>query len=115
MKWWAKNNKTTTRQPPDEILGEVDDFAKQWWHWWSALNPEWRERDIYTGQIIVGRVGDEEDWEEFHRPGQCGMLPVLCCLLWWSRKIVSGEQRNLWTMALEDVNWVCQRLLEDKM
>lgn len=110
-----KNNKTVTRKPPDEILGEADDFAEQWWTWWSALNPEWRERDTYTGRIIVGGNGDgDESWGDFHRPGQCGMLTILSCLLWWSGKILSEEQRKPWTAALEDVNWVLKQLLEDK-
>lgn len=67
IQWWVKNNKTAMRVPPDEKLGGVDEFAEQWWTWWSALNPEWRERDVITGRIIVGGDGDgDESWDAFH-------------------------------------------------
>lgn len=95
------------------MLEGVDEFAEQWWTWWSALNPEWRERDVYTGRIIAR--GDDGDWDDFHRPGQCGMLTVLYCLFWWSGKILSEGQQALWTTALEDVSWVLTQLLKDKM
>lgn len=98
----------------EEVLGGVDEFAEQWWTWWSALNPESRERDVYTGRIIPGGDGDD-DWTEFHRPGQCGMLTILYTPFWWFGKIVSEEQQVLWTRALEDVGWVLKQLLNDKM
>lgn len=77
------------------------------------MNPAWRERD-FEGRIVVGGDGDG-DWEGFHRPGQCGMLTVLNCLLWWSRMIGDREeQQSLWDAALKDVAWVVGELVDEK-
>lgn len=113
INWWAKNNKTSSRRPPAEILGEVDKFATSWWTWWSALNPEWRERDVATGRIIVGGGADDGDWTGFDRPGQCGLFSVLYSLFWWYSSVATEDQHTLWQSALEDVSWVVNELLNE--
>ncbi|KAE9390047.1 hypothetical protein BT96DRAFT_750842, partial [Gymnopus androsaceus JB14] len=104
--WWSQNAKPSNRQPPAKVLGDADAFGLSWWVWWSALNPEWRERDAVTGRIIVGGANGDGDWFKFDCPGQCGLLTVFYCLRWWSGMITTNDQCSLWTLALQDVAWV---------
>ncbi|KAE9384571.1 hypothetical protein BT96DRAFT_841979 [Gymnopus androsaceus JB14] len=111
--WWSQNAKPSSHRPPEKVLGNADTFGRSWWAWWSALNPGWRERDVVTGQIIVGGADGDGDWTRFDHPGQCGLLTVLYCLLWWSGLIHTNKQRSLWTSALRDVAWVVGELLTE--
>ncbi|KAJ3964044.1 hypothetical protein EV361DRAFT_763938, partial [Lentinula raphanica] len=103
LSWWFRNRKPVSREPPDDIFGDVDAFAAQWWVWWSMINPPWRERDNTTGRVIINET-DDGDWSNLIRPGQCGILTVLLCLFWWHRRLSAPSKE--WTSALQDVSWV---------
>ncbi|KAE9388100.1 hypothetical protein BT96DRAFT_836762, partial [Gymnopus androsaceus JB14] len=110
--WWAQNAKTTSRMPQDKIFGNLLAFEGNWWKWWSAMNPGWRERDA-EGRIVVGGEG-EGDFAILQKPGACGMLSVLMCLLWWHEHLEAGEDISSWEAAVEDAGWVIEQLEEEK-
>ncbi|KAJ3751858.1 hypothetical protein EV360DRAFT_56223 [Lentinula raphanica] len=110
ISWWFQNRKPVSREPPDDIIGDVNGFAAQWWVWWSMINPTWRERDNSTGRVIINET-DSGDWSILTRPGQCGILTVLLCLFWWHRRLPAPSQES--TAALQDVSWVINQLVHD--
>ncbi|KAE9391063.1 hypothetical protein BT96DRAFT_775883, partial [Gymnopus androsaceus JB14] len=77
---WFKNRKTA-RLVLAKDYGDIAEFGEQWWVWWSAICPTWRERNE-MGRIVACRAG-EGDWDGFERPGQSGLLSMLVCLRWW--------------------------------
>ncbi|KAJ3816986.1 hypothetical protein F5880DRAFT_1493611, partial [Lentinula raphanica] len=108
LSWWFQNRKPVSRQPPDDLFGKVEDFAAQWWVWWSIINPTWRERDTATGRLVINDNNDG-DWSNLRRPGQCGILTVLLCLFWWHERLSAPSQE--WVFALQDVAWVVNELV----
>ncbi|KAJ3738107.1 hypothetical protein EV360DRAFT_58423 [Lentinula raphanica] len=110
ISWWFRNRKPVSREPPDDIFGDVNEFAAQWWVWWSMINPPWRERDSTTGRVIINET-DNGDWSNLTRPGQCGILTVLFCLFWWHQRLPGPCQE--WSNALRDVAWVVNELVHD--
>lgn len=97
--------------PQDKVFGDVAAFGDQWWKWWSLINPSWRERDA-EGRIVVGGAG-EGNFVILQKPGACGMLSVLMCLLWWYERLEADEVSSSWDAAVEDVEWVIKELEEE--
>ena len=57
VSWWigrARPNKN----PP---IADVAAFVKEWWVWWSHINPEWRKRDE-SGCLEAGGRGPGKGW-----------------------------------------------------
>ncbi|KAF5348176.1 hypothetical protein D9757_014680 [Collybiopsis confluens] len=105
--WWFRNRKPIGRLPPTEMFGKTDEFATQWWQWYSIINPEWRERDG-SGRIVVNGSGEGE-WDEFDLPGQNGMLSLLVSLRWWYHLLPTPSDD--WILALRDVSWLISELV----
>ncbi|KAJ7507609.1 hypothetical protein B0H11DRAFT_1664186, partial [Mycena galericulata] len=90
---WVKNARKGTPAL------EVGAFSKQWWVWWRAINPDWRERE---GDLLKDGDGN---WGVMECPGQNGFLNVLICLKWWGDRL-EGDSREDWEQAVGDVRWV---------
>jgi hypothetical protein len=83
-------------------------LVKDWWNWWSALAPAWREKDG------VGRpkIGEENgEWGDLIHPGANGLLMVLLPLVWWREGEPGNAAGEDWLSAVRDVSWVLERLL----
>ncbi|KAJ6630398.1 hypothetical protein B0H10DRAFT_1939157 [Mycena sp. CBHHK59/15] len=85
---WVKN----ARKGVPKI--SVETFPKEWWGWWTRINPGWR---VSNG--VLGRDGDG-NWDDLRCPGQNGFLNVIMCLKWWHAAL-EGESED-WKRAVDD-------------
>ncbi|KAF9515808.1 hypothetical protein BS47DRAFT_1293386, partial [Hydnum rufescens UP504] len=58
-----------------------DSFGKQWWKWWSNLQPAWRETS--KGEIIARNQDISGNWESLKIGGKNGIVAVVITLGWW--------------------------------
>ena len=77
----------------------------QWWKWWIALNPPWREHE--DGRPVTTGNGD---WSTLFKSGRNGFLTVLASLL----GLYTAAESEEWTSALVDVHWVLSEVLAAK-
>ncbi|KAJ7430083.1 hypothetical protein B0H11DRAFT_1765718 [Mycena galericulata] len=97
---WVKNARKGTPAL------EVKTFSAQWWVWWRAINPDWRQGEG-EGELLKGVEGS---WGVMECPGQNGFLNILICLKWWGERLDS-DSREEWERAVDDVNWVLRGML----
>lgn len=81
-----------------------EDFRTEWFDWWDSINPEWRQRA--SGRLVVGGSGK---WSGMIKPGKCGLLLVLECLVGLR---VAASVEDLME-SIRDVDWVVQHILEE--
>ncbi|KAJ3521327.1 hypothetical protein NM688_g9029 [Phlebia brevispora] len=62
-------------------------YVTQWWKWWTAINPGWRE--IRDGRPVIGGAGD---WSALYRSGRNGFLTVLASLAGLRLAVVKAKQ-----------------------
>ncbi|KAE9397170.1 hypothetical protein BT96DRAFT_996008 [Gymnopus androsaceus JB14] len=93
--WWAQNAKTTSRVLQDKIFGNVLAFEGNWWKWWLAMNPGWREQDA-EGRIVVSGEGEGTS------------------LYFKSQHLEAGKDISSWEAAVEDAGWVIEQLEKEK-
>lgn len=100
--WMGHQRRDFSKTPP---IDDAVEYGRQWWQWWTALQPAWR---------TVNNAGRPEQagtgpWDELEKPGKCGFLLVLLSLLWWRK--APGAVLEDWQDAVRDVNWVLTCLL----
>lgn len=102
---WVAGGRTRGRRLVLEKV-MLPKFVKEWNGWWSSLQPDWRKkhRGSYTRDVIGG------DFDMLAIAGANGMLSVVATLSWW-RSAASGKAMEQWLMAVEDVEWVMDRLI----
>ncbi|KAJ7236772.1 hypothetical protein C8J57DRAFT_964787, partial [Mycena rebaudengoi] len=98
---WIKN----ARKSGTVKVIDVYAFAVEWWAWWASINPKWCRR---TDAGRLERTG-EGAWDVLDLGGPNGFLNVLICLWWWRDVLGSDEQVKEWTVAVADVQWVCEK------
>jgi hypothetical protein len=94
---WMKN-----RCPWKDV--EVDDvevFRRQWWAWWSLLQPD--------SQILKDTPTPDMDWSKLQKPGKNGFLLIMLALVWWG---VASHRDGEWSEAVADVKNVLQCMHE---
>ncbi|PBK63604.1 hypothetical protein ARMSODRAFT_894109 [Armillaria solidipes] len=86
---WIKS----ARRPHPEVKAEdIMLFAEDWWGWWKAIQPEWRNTGSVRGPLNAShRVGATGDWNVLDKPDQNGLLSVLACLAWWGETVFESE------------------------
>lgn len=83
-----------------------EDFAKKWFAWWDALNPDWRVRS--GGRLKPGGTGD---LVSMCVPGKNGFLNIIAVLS-ALRALVEADE---WQATVEDVVWVIQKARVQKI
>ncbi|THU98427.1 hypothetical protein K435DRAFT_856666 [Dendrothele bispora CBS 962.96] len=109
VEWWSRFSRKKVRAETPNVMPTGEEFAKSFKEWWSALNPDWRERDVLDGSLHIDvRVEPKEKgmWESMKKPGQCGILTWLLCLFHWFNVLNGEEQAAEWEEVLADVQWV---------
>ncbi|KAJ7473235.1 hypothetical protein FB451DRAFT_1035848 [Mycena latifolia] len=96
--WTARARKGGAKPP----IKSAEEFGKQWWKWYVAMNPRWR-LESNTGRL--DKYEDREEWAALAYTGPNGMLNALICLRWWRDKLEDGNQ-EAYQEALEEVYWV---------
>ncbi|KAJ7429418.1 hypothetical protein B0H11DRAFT_1768087 [Mycena galericulata] len=99
---WTKSGRQKNK-PPAFVL---DKFVKDWGAWWTALGPDWREKDT-EGRLLQRGHGP---WGGLVHPGANGILMVLLGLAWWRDKEWMAASET-WEAAVRDVGWVVGGLL----
>ncbi|KAJ7507644.1 hypothetical protein B0H11DRAFT_1704936 [Mycena galericulata] len=100
---WTKSGRRPTKPPPLD----VEKFEKEWWAWWTALAPDWRQKDE-KGRLVEGGEGE---WGVLVHPGANGVLMVLLGLAWWRDK--EEVATASWLAAVADARWVLSGLLAE--
>jgi hypothetical protein len=110
---WVKDGHGRTMQL--RPIGDLQSFERDWWHWWTSLQPEWhgawRGRTTKATAVVPG-----VQWEKLVFPGQNGMLSVVATLYWWgcaeqARRVTAS---NGWQEAVMDTTWVLKCLAQEK-
>ncbi|KAK7434761.1 hypothetical protein VKT23_019548 [Stygiomarasmius scandens] len=96
---WFKSGKKFRNFTPKELSdADVGNLHSTWPRWWSTINPDWRLRDE-NHTIVLGRE-ETGNWSVLDKHGQCGLLSVIMCLVWWAQSISDKSQ---WLEATKDV------------
>lgn len=101
--WWLKRARKV--DPPIEE-DEIEDFGEQWWVWWKALQPKWRETDSVAGPLTPKHQRGHGDWGTLDATGVNGFLSVIAALGWWGEM----EKGVIWLAAVEDVCWALKSI-----
>ena len=80
-----------------------DQFVEEWFKWWGSINPEWRQRT--SGRLVIGGDGD---WDCMVKPGKCGFLLILECLV-GLREVAPVDDL---TEAVRNVGWLLEQVLK---
>jgi hypothetical protein len=83
---------------------EAEKMEEEWWAWWTAINPKWRQRDD-EGNVLQEGNGS---WDALKCPGQNGFLNAVVCLKWWGG--VMDTPSDAWKLAVADVKWVMRQM-----
>ncbi|KAJ7438838.1 hypothetical protein B0H11DRAFT_1752413 [Mycena galericulata] len=111
--WLARARKWNARMDVGTVGedGLEGTFADGWWKWWRSIQPSDRK---FVGGILT--APEEADWSDLSKlHGKNGMLQVMATLLWWGDKVgvdENAEGYGDWRLALGDVTWVLEQLVE---
>ncbi|KAH7917593.1 hypothetical protein BV22DRAFT_1026074 [Leucogyrophana mollusca] len=108
--WWIARKRPS--QPPALDLAV---FPRGFWDWWKSLQPEWRNIHIPTQSNTRKSREDHGDWTALDKRGQNGFLSVMACLKWWgTADKCKGCTDARWLIAVEDVQWVMERVIQNR-
>ncbi|KAJ6451211.1 hypothetical protein C8R47DRAFT_952652, partial [Mycena vitilis] len=103
---WIRDGRGRTQAV--RTIPNIEQYATQWWKWWSALQPQWR--GAWRGQKGPQQaVPKGADWSLLEVPGQNGVLSVVATLYWWG---CAEKAKGLatpsasWEEAASDTLWV---------
>ncbi|KAI5999681.1 hypothetical protein EDD15DRAFT_2160530 [Pisolithus albus] len=107
--WWISRARTGC--PP---IQDVHKFSTTFWTWWCELQPAWRKTLMpETAKFVPALRTVAGEWKELDKPGLNGFLSVITALKWWGAEIDIGDaQSTLWNVAVSDVSWVMEQLIE---
>jgi hypothetical protein len=88
-------------------------FAEEFTTWWRVLQPEWRVHETSL-DLSTDDPPDDEMWEELAKPGKNGFFLIMLALWWWSSAVDQSDvqsEKDAWTHAAQDVDWVLTQIL----
>ncbi|KDR84213.1 hypothetical protein GALMADRAFT_54578 [Galerina marginata CBS 339.88] len=94
------------RSPDYRPQFDTKEFQTDFWKWWIALQPDWRQIKAGTASRDVSG-----DWGALDKPGANGLASVVAGLFFWGHGL--GDKRKAsssWTSAVDDVSWVFKQL-----
>lgn len=80
--WWMQHRRRFDLIPKVK----ASEFSAEWLAWWRAIQPLWREGDIWP---MTHSVLNDADWATLHHGGANGLFLVLMTLSWWGVEIPS--------------------------
>ncbi|KAJ7209472.1 hypothetical protein GGX14DRAFT_317783, partial [Mycena pura] len=81
--WWMKYGRDLGKAGAYIAVADLTVYEKEWWAWWAANQPVWRERGSNGRFTYSDTYG--EDWGLLATRGQNGMLVVVTSLCIWGR------------------------------
>lgn len=110
---WSKRHRVivTDGSRPSYVIepGELDVFISDWVGWWIAIQPSWRQADVWPLPSSTTTARSGEDWGPLVRGGCNGFYVVILALAFWSE---AGASDPRLTDAIADVRWVLKCVLE---
>ncbi|KAJ7582410.1 hypothetical protein C8J56DRAFT_894322 [Mycena floridula] len=113
---WIKAGRMRVENERPHITS-LKTFAMDWWSWWQLQQPSWRKMGgMVKYDWDQGEYGDE--WVSLRLPGKNGLASIVMALIWWGQDLKEAEKEKMvatsymWDMALRDVIWMTQGLLE---
>jgi hypothetical protein len=106
---WIKDGRG--RSLPVRPIHNLEKFEKEWWVWWTALQPEWR--GAWRGRPQTeGAVREGAEWGKLGNPGQNGILSVVAALYWWAcaEKARDIKASKGWEEAVVDTTFVLRAM-----
>ncbi|KAJ8515006.1 hypothetical protein ONZ45_g7536 [Pleurotus djamor] len=122
-------------QKPEVEIHQFDEFADEWWTWWRALQPAWRnvadfdnclQADHRKFDLSISEAPDA--WPSLDKPGQNSFLSIIATLRWWGCSLEKTHRRAPpgfwvyerqegadWLLACIDVIWVMQRITASRL
>ena len=91
---WFKHARPNTT--PD--IGSVRGFEKRWIRWWSAIQPEWRDTEVWP--FRQEDTTGQRDWGNLPNGGKLGLILVVTSLGWWIH--VKNRSEDLAAQDSED-------------
>jgi hypothetical protein len=113
---WLGRRKWTMGPTLGTELGtrEGELWVGKWWKWWASLQPG--ERMLSDNDLSKP---ENADWSEMAAMcGNNGLMQVIATLLWWGQRVEGRRaprkenEWNDWMMAVSDVTWVLEQILE---
>ncbi|KAJ7593199.1 hypothetical protein C8J56DRAFT_886195 [Mycena floridula] len=113
---WIKAGQTCAGNKRPHITS-LKTFMMDWWSWWQLQQPSWRKMGgMVKYDWDQGEYGDE--WVSLRLPGKNNLASIVAVLIWWGQDLKEAEKEKMvatsymWDMALQDVIWMVQGLLE---
>ncbi|KAJ7605235.1 hypothetical protein DFH06DRAFT_1020351, partial [Mycena polygramma] len=106
---WIRDGRGRTQAV--RAVPDVPKFSREWWTWWSSLQPEWR--GSWRGRATQPPPPENAVWEKLRVPGQNGVLSVVATLYWWgcAEKGLGMATRSAdWEEAATDTLWALRAL-----
>jgi hypothetical protein len=95
---------------PDISADIIARYEKQWWLWWTGLQPSWRGTNpsALTRKVPRGY----NDWSAIRKGGQNGIFVVILTLGWWLVGARNNDGRGIAKCeeALDDLVWVLDNI-----
>jgi hypothetical protein len=97
---WMKNG----RRWRDMELDDHERFGKQWWAWWSSLQPS---SQLHDDPTLPSLPTVAMDWTALRKPGKNGLLLFMVSLAWWGK---ASDACGEWLKAVLEVTNVLRCL-----
>ncbi|EIW84483.1 hypothetical protein CONPUDRAFT_151501 [Coniophora puteana RWD-64-598 SS2] len=112
--WWIARKRALSVRPSTK---SVDGYARQWWKWWTHLQPEWRKLLAPSGDSSPESPLSRQDgdWTALDRPGINGFYSVIVALKWWGSEVRGASKDRKWLAAVDNVQWVMSCVIRSRV
>jgi hypothetical protein len=111
--WIGRGRKWMLPPALPSELGEreaANTWIGGWWKWWQSLQPKERGAEIESEELMRPASAD---WSQMARMySKNGLLQVMATLSWWGAAAKRREEDSeAWSVAVKDVTWVLEQIL----
>jgi len=100
----------TRSYDPTQIpfISDVGLYSKEWTSWWTLCQPAWRQSE---GWPLPREEQGAAKWGiKAGARGHNGIFLVIMSTTWWASSIKSAEDWAKFDEAMEDIQWVVDRM-----
>lgn len=107
---WLKNKKRTFAKSPD--IPPTLELSVAFRRWYTGFQPQWRRNLAIWPLSRDNAAHPDEPWYLLKCGGQNGFVLILLCLAWWCRGLQSIAEQKGFDIAVDDVLWTLNTILE---